>query len=98
MNMKSKKPATEPDHIRDTLTNVVSVVGETRKAVKTIDHKVDEVKSDIAELKAEVAEVKSDVAELKVDIVEIKNEQVETRKDIARLELLIRQLIPNANN
>ena len=41
MGMKAEKQTSELDHIRDTLTDVVGVVGETRQDVKALDNKMD---------------------------------------------------------
>ena len=91
MSLKAKQQPTEIDHVRDTLTDVVRVVGDTRQDVKILGHKVDEIKSELTEVKSELTEVKSELTEVKI-------EQVETRKDIARLEQLILQLISDTNN
>ena len=55
MSLKAKPQPTELDHIRDTLTGMVDVVGETRQDVKQLDSKVDkrfdQQDKEIAELK-----------------------------------------------
>ena len=62
MSLKTKPQPTELDHIRDTLTGMVDVVGETRQDVKQLDSKVDKrfdrQDKDITELKADNAEIK----------------------------------------
>ena len=65
--MKAEQQSSELDHIRDTLTDVVGVVGETRQDVKALDGKVGTNHKEICD-----------------------------RLD--QLELLIRQLLPNASN
>ena len=62
MSLKAKPQHTELDHIRDTLTGMVDVVGETRHDVKQLDSKVDkrfdQQDKEIAELKADNVEIK----------------------------------------
>ena len=42
MSLKPKQqPESELDHVRDTLTDVVGIVGETRQDVKALDNKMD---------------------------------------------------------
>ncbi len=67
MSLKSRQQPTEPDHIRDTLTDVVGIVGEARQDVKQLVGKVD-----------------------------ANHKEICARLD--QLELLIRQLFPNAKN
>ena len=75
MSLNKPQP-TEVDHIRDTLTDMVATVGETRQDLKQLDKKVEkgftEVRADIARLQADNTELKTDVTELKADNAEIK--------------------------
>ena len=62
MGLKAKPQPTELDHIRDTLTDMVATVGETRQNLKQLDKKVEkgftEVRADIARLQADNTELK----------------------------------------
>lgn len=49
MSAKPKPQSSELDHIRDTLTDVVGVVGETRSDVKILDSKLDQFKQETHE-------------------------------------------------
>ena len=52
MSQKAKQqPETELDHIRDTLTDVVGVVGETRQDVKQVKEHLNRQDKDIADIK-----------------------------------------------
>ena len=58
MSLKAKQQPTELDHIRDTLTGMVDVVGETRHDVKQVkehlsehDKRFDQQDKDNAEIK-----------------------------------------------
>ena len=95
MSTKPKPQPTELDHIRDTLTGVLDLVGETRQDVKQLDNKVGQLDNKVGQLDNKVEQLDN---KFEQGFSEVKQEQAETRKDIARLELLIRQLIPNANN
>ncbi|WP_257255142.1 MULTISPECIES: hypothetical protein [unclassified Endozoicomonas] len=76
-------PETELDHIRDTLTGIVSYASKTRgemhrrfdqqeKRFDERDKRFDHQDKAIAALKADNAELKADIVELKADNVEIK--------------------------
>ena len=82
MGMKAEQRSnSELDHIRDTLTDVVGVVGETRQDVKILDGTVGATRQDVKILDGTVGKNHKEICE---------------RLD--QLELLIRQLLPNANN
>ena len=55
MNLKHKLQSTKLDHIQDTLTNMVGVVGETRQDVKQLGQKIDEVKQEQVETRKDIA-------------------------------------------
>ena len=134
MNFKARHSGeTELEHIRDTLTHVVNITGETRRDVKILDCKVDRLeehmvrveedvtilKEDTSALKEDMISVKADVNDLKDDVSVLKEDMTLVKGDISelkqgmsgvknhlsnhdkrfdQLEMLIRQLLPNANN
>jgi chromosome segregation ATPase len=85
MSLKARQqPETELDHVRDTLTDLVGVVGETRQDVKAINNKVDEIKQHLSE------------QDKRFNQQDKRFDQQDKRFD--QLELLIRQLLPNTSN
>ncbi|MFK0570798.1 hypothetical protein [Endozoicomonas sp.] len=109
--MSAAVKSNDPDHTLNTLTDLISIVGETRSDVKVIDRKVDcnqqenrerfnrlEQKLDdrTDQLKQKLDD-RTDQLEQKLDD---RTDQLEQKLDdrIDQLELLIRQLLPNANN
>ncbi|WP_257254408.1 hypothetical protein, partial [Endozoicomonas sp. SESOKO3] len=64
-------PETELDHIRDTLTGIVSYASKTRaemhRGFAHIDKRFDQQGKDITALQSDVADLKADNAELKAD-------------------------------
>ena len=47
MGLKVKQQPTESDHMRDTLTNVVAIVGEPRQDLKRLESKVDAYRQEV---------------------------------------------------
>ena len=84
MGTKPKPQPTEFDHVLNTLTGMVDVVGETRQDVKQVKEHLSGQDKAIAEIKEHLSRQDK------------RFDQQDKRFD--QLELLIRQLIPNANN
>ncbi len=103
MSLKTKQTPTELDHIRDTLTNVVGVVGQTRQDVKKLDKKVDANHREIcqrldrqdyniAEVKTDIVNMKTDITNMKTDITNIKTDITNMKADIAEVKVEIKAI------
>lgn len=110
MSFKAERQySSELDHIRDTLTNVVGVVGETRREVHALGLKVDANQRVLEELvqKHDVLAHKHDVLAHKHDILaqkydslaqKVDSNQQENRQRFDRLEMLICKLLPDSEH
>ncbi|MGB1270547.1 MAG: hypothetical protein ACPG5T_00595 [Endozoicomonas sp.] len=110
MNPKTRpSPNSELDPIRDTSTDLVNVVGETRRDIKSLRQEVrdnqqenlrrfDEHSKRFNEHDRRFDEHDKRFDQQDRELLVIKTELKETRKDIANLELLVRQLLPNASH
>ena len=96
MSLKAKQqPDSELDHIRQTQADLVSLLGETRAEMR---QGFEEISQRFEQVDQRFEQVDQRFEHVDRRFDKLEQEQVETRKDIARLELLIRQLLPNSNN
>ena len=96
MSLKAKEqPDSELDHIRHTLADLVNSVGQTRAEMHQRFDQHDK-RFDEYDRRFDEHDRRFDEHDRRFD--DLERELGETRKDIGRLELLIRQLLPNANN
>ena len=76
--MSSTVKSGGPDYQLNTLTDIVSIVGETRSDVKVLDRKVDcnqqENRERFDHLDKEVADMKNEITDMKKEITGVKNE------------------------
>ena len=76
--MSSTVKSGESDYQLNTLTDMVSIVGETRSDVKALDRKVDcnqqENRERFDRLDKEVADMKNEITDMKKEITGVKNE------------------------
>ena len=103
MSLKAKQqPDSELDHIRQTQADLVTLLGETRAEMRQgfeeISQRFEQVDQRFEQVDQRFEQVDQRFEQVDRRFDKLEQEQVETRKDIARLELLIRQLLPNSNN
>ena len=88
--MSSTVKSGEPDYQLNTLTDMVSIVGETRSDVKALDRKVDcnqqENRERFDRLDKEVADMKKEVADMKKEITGVKNEVTGVKNEITGIK------------
>ena len=76
--MSSTVKSGGPDYQLNTLTDLDSIVGETRSDVKVLDRKVDcnqqENRERFDRLDKEVADMKNEITDMKKEITGVKNE------------------------
>ena len=84
--MSSTVKSGEPDYQLNTLTDMVSIVGETRSDVKALDRKVDcnqqENRERFDRLDKEVADMKKEITGVKNEVTGVKNEVTGVRNEI----------------
>ena len=84
--MSSTVKSGESDYQLNTLTDMVSIVGETRSDVKALDRKVDcnqqENRERFDRLDKEVADMKKEITGVKNEITGVKNEVTGVKSEI----------------
>ena len=95
--MSSTVKSGEPDYQLNTLTDMVSIVGETRSDVKALDRKVDcnqqenrerfdRLDKEVADMKKEITGVKYEVTGLKNEVTGLKNDMTGVKKEITDIK------------
>ena len=95
--MSSTVKSGEPDYQLNTLTDMVSIVGETRSDVKALDRKVDcnqqenrerfdRLDKEVADMKKEITGVKNEVTGLKNEVTGLKNDMTGVKKEITDIK------------
>ena len=95
--MSSTVKSGESDYQLDTLTDMVSIVGETRSDVKALDRKVDcnqqenrerfdRLDKEVADMKKEITGVKNEVTGLKNEVTGLKNDMTGVKKEITDIK------------
>ena len=91
--MSSTVKSGESDYQLNTLTDMVSIVGETRSDVKALDRKVDcnqqenrerfdRLDKEVADMKNEITGVKNEVTGVKSEITGVKSEVTGLKNDM----------------
>ena len=95
--MSSTVKSGESDYQLNTLTDMVSIVGETRSDVKALDRKVDcnqqenrerfdRLDKEVADMKKEITGVKYEVTGLKNEVTGLKNDMTGVKKEITDIK------------
>ena len=91
--MSSTVKSGKADYQLNTLTDMVSIVGETRSDVKVLDRKVDcnqqenrerfdRLDNEVADMKKEITGVKNETTDMKNEITDMKNEITGVKNEI----------------
>ena len=102
--MSSKVKSGESDYQLNTLTDMVSIVGETRSDVKALDRKVDcnqqenrerfdRLDKEVADMKKEITGVKNEVTGLKNEVTGLKNDMTGVKKEITDIKETLRLIL-----
>ena len=102
--MSSTVKSGESDYQLNTLTDMVSIVGETRSDVKALDRKVDcnqqenrerfdRLDKDVADMKKEITGVKNEVTGLKNEVTGLKNDMTGVKKEITDIKETLRLIL-----
>ena len=92
------------DYQLNTLTDLVSIVGETRSDVKVLDRKVDcnqqenrerfdRLDKEVADMKNEITGVKNEVTGLKNEVTGLKNDMTGVKKEITDIKETLRLIL-----
>ena len=95
--MSSTVKSGGPDYQLNTLTDMVSIVGETRSDVKALDRKVDcnqqenrerfdRLDKEVADMKNEITGVKNEVTGVKNEVTGVKNEITGVKNEVTGLK------------
>ena len=95
--MSSKVKSGESDYQLNTLTDMVSIVGETRSDVKALDRKVDcnqqENRERFDRLDKEVADMKKEITGVKNEVTGLKNDMTGVKKEITDIKETLRLIL-----
>ena len=95
--MSSTVKSGGPDYQLNTLTDMVSIVGETRSDVKALDRKVDcnqqENRERFDRLDKDVADMKNEITGVKNEVTGLKNDMTGVKKEITDIKETLRLIL-----